>query len=182
MGAQRRNTRQRQLVLDAVRSRNDHPTADDIYLAVRELDERISRGTVYRNLNLLEETGAICSVKAPGGSRFDWKTDGHAHVVCTECGCIADAALPYDRAALEETGAICSVKAPGGSRFDWKTDGHAHVVCTECGCIADAALPYDRAADQLVASETGFAEVRHSALFQGICADCLAKRELGAQS
>lgn len=33
---QQRNTRQRQLVLDAVRSRQDHPTAEQIYQSVRE--------------------------------------------------------------------------------------------------------------------------------------------------
>ena len=43
---QRRNTRQRKLILEVVRSMNDHPTADEIYLAVHERDEHIGRGTV----------------------------------------------------------------------------------------------------------------------------------------
>ena len=50
---QQRNTRQRQLVLDVVRGRRDHPTAEQIYQSVREQDAHVSRGTVYRNLNLL---------------------------------------------------------------------------------------------------------------------------------
>lgn len=50
---QQRNTRQRQLVLDTVRSRRDHPTAEQIYQSVHQVDAHISRGTVYRNLNLL---------------------------------------------------------------------------------------------------------------------------------
>lgn len=50
---QQRNTRQRQLVLDEVRSRRDHPTAEQIFQNVHALDPHISRGTVYRNLNLL---------------------------------------------------------------------------------------------------------------------------------
>ena len=54
---QQRNTRQRQLVLDAVRARCDHPSADQIYLDVRAVDDRISRGTVYRNLKVLVEAG-----------------------------------------------------------------------------------------------------------------------------
>lgn len=94
----RRNTRQRQLVLDAVRSRCDHPTAEEIYLQVREIDGRVSRGTVYRNLNLLTEAGIITTVKAPGTTRFDWRCDGHAHVVCRACGAVADIALPHDQA------------------------------------------------------------------------------------
>ena len=52
---QQRNTRQRQLVLDVVRGRRDHPTAEQIYQSVREQDAHVSRGTVYRNLNLLCE-------------------------------------------------------------------------------------------------------------------------------
>ena len=47
---QQRNTRQRQLVLDAVRSRRDHPTAEQIYQSVHQVDAHVSRGTVYRNL------------------------------------------------------------------------------------------------------------------------------------
>lgn len=95
---QRRNTRQRQLVLEAVRRACDHPTADEIYLTVRQHDERISRGTVYRNLNLLADEGVIQLIKAPGGSRFDGRTDRHAHLVCSACGAVSDLDLPYDDA------------------------------------------------------------------------------------
>lgn len=108
MSVQRRNTRQRQLVLDAVLSRCDHPTADDIYSDVHGRDERISRGTVYRNLNLLVEAGMITAVRVPGGSRFDKRVDCHAHLVCSECGAVMDAPVPYDASldagAEHETG------------------------------------------------------------------------------
>lgn len=100
----RRNTHQRQLVLDAVRARCDHPTAEDIYLDVHAIDERISRGTVYRNLNLLIETGAITTVKAPGTTRFDRRCDGHGHAVCRSCGAVADILLPYDDGLDERAG------------------------------------------------------------------------------
>lgn len=108
MTVQHRNTKQRTLVLDAVRSRCDHPTAEDIYQDVRAHDDRISRATVYRNLRFLEDARSISCVKAPGGDRFDLRVDPHAHVVCTECGAVIDAALPYDRTAdttvAEDTG------------------------------------------------------------------------------
>lgn len=101
----RRNTRQRQLVLDAVRARCDHPTAEDIYQDVRAIDGKVSRGTVYRNLNLLTETGTITTVKAPGTARFDWRCDGHGHAVCRRCGAVADIRLPYDAELDERAGA-----------------------------------------------------------------------------
>ena len=43
MAVQRRNTRQRKLVLDAVRQSYNHPTADEIYNVVRAQDDKISR-------------------------------------------------------------------------------------------------------------------------------------------
>ena len=104
---QRRNTHQRQLVLDAVMSRHDHPSADDIFLSVRSKDSKISRATVYRNLHLLVEQGDILSVQTPEGERFDCRCDGHAHVVCTECGEIFDVKDPcnhnHEASAAEES-------------------------------------------------------------------------------
>ena len=105
---QQRNTRQRQLVLEAVRAHRDHPSADQIYLDVRAADEHISRGTVYRNLNLLEQNGEILHVKVPGMDRFDWRVDYHYHLLCTGCGAVIDVPTPYhaelDRELAGQTG------------------------------------------------------------------------------
>ena len=68
---QYRNTRQRKIVLEAVQEHHDHPSADQIYLEIRAKDPRISRGTVYRNLNILSEEGQITHVKVPGADRYD---------------------------------------------------------------------------------------------------------------
>jgi len=105
---QQRNTRQRQLVLDAVRERCDHPTADQIYLDVRAIDDRISRGTVYRNLNVLVRQGEVLHVKLPQTDRFESRLDTHYHLLCTGCGAVCDIPLPYhgelDEQAAEKTG------------------------------------------------------------------------------
>ena len=95
---QQRNTRQRQLVLDAVRSRQDHPTAEQIYQSVRERDAHVSRGTVYRNLNLLCEKQDIYRVVMADCDRFDLRADPHHHMRCVLCGSVVDVDLPYDAA------------------------------------------------------------------------------------
>lgn len=95
MPVQRRNTHQRKLVLDAVLASSSHPTADEIFAAVRATDPKVSRGTVYRNLNLLSEEGAILHIKTPGGSRFDKTVEPHTHLACTGCGRVIDAEAPY---------------------------------------------------------------------------------------
>lgn len=90
-----RNTKQRSMILEAVASRCDHPTADQIYSDLRRKDDKISRGTVYRNLGILAEDGEITNVKVPAADRYDSRIDRHYHMFCTECGRVFDAPLHY---------------------------------------------------------------------------------------
>ncbi len=103
-----RNSKQRQMILDAVTARCDHPTADQIYLDVRCKDDRISRGTVYRNLGILSENEEITNVKVPSADRYDLRLDRHYHIYCTGCGKVFDAPLnyhkEYDENIEKETG------------------------------------------------------------------------------
>ena len=96
-----RNSKQKQMILDAVRARCDHPTADQIYLDVRGKDDKISRGTVYRNLTRFKEDGTIRSLGVINGQEhFDGELNAHDHFLCVECGQILDLARP---AFLEES-------------------------------------------------------------------------------
>jgi hypothetical protein len=45
-----RNTKQLEVVWEAVKDDNSHPTADQVYDKVRERLPNVSLGTVYRNL------------------------------------------------------------------------------------------------------------------------------------
>ncbi len=110
MDVQRRTTRQRQLILDTVKSLGNHPTADAVVNAVRSHDAHVGRGTVYRNLKLLSEEGLIRVIKAPGGNRFDARCDEHAHAICTSCGAVADIELPYREDLDRAAGAQCAYR------------------------------------------------------------------------
>lgn len=108
--ARKRYSRQRKLVLEAVRARRDHPTADQVFLGVRDNNPKISRGTVYRNLNSLAESCEVRHVRLPGvdADRYDWRLDQHYHLICTGCGKVLDAPSPYrtelDKTLAEQTG------------------------------------------------------------------------------
>ena len=92
---QTRNTVQRQIVLQAVRSLHDHPTADSVYAVVAAEHPSISKATVYRNLNQLALQGEILRVPVPtGADHFDFNTQEHYHVRCTECGNVYDVFMP----------------------------------------------------------------------------------------
>ena len=57
---ERRNTIQRDVTLQAVRSLGNHATADEIYAYVSQEHPRIGRGTIYRNLNCTEHHHMRC--------------------------------------------------------------------------------------------------------------------------
>ena len=70
---QRRRSAKRDAILKLLRSeRLDHPTANDVYLAIRKTYPNISLGTVYRNLNDMSEDGSILKISSPHApDRFD---------------------------------------------------------------------------------------------------------------
>ena len=83
----KRNTIQRQLVIAAVRFLADHPTAEEVYDRITMEYPDISKGTVYRNLNSLVESGLLGKVSVPSGAdRFDHILAKHYHIKCTHCG------------------------------------------------------------------------------------------------
>ena len=90
-----RETKQRQIVLEAVQAHRDHPCAEQIYEDVCKVDDKISCGTVCRNLGRLTADGQICHVRVPGTDRYDSRTDMHNHLNCMQCGTAVDAPLDY---------------------------------------------------------------------------------------
>ncbi len=94
-------SRQREAIKAFLDSREDHPTADVVYMNVRKEFPNISLGTVYRNLSLLVNINEAIKVPCSDGSEhFDGCTDPHFHFQCTECGAVLDIELE-DRKALE---------------------------------------------------------------------------------
>lgn len=92
---EKRNTIQKQLVLDAVCRLANHPTAEEVYHEVSKTHPTVSKATVYRNLSSLSEDGLLRHIQMPGGAdRFDHTLADHNHIVCTECGCFSDAMVP----------------------------------------------------------------------------------------
>lgn len=88
---ERRDTKQRRLILEIVQHSHAHPSAEEVYQIARRKMRAISLGTVYRNLRLLAEEGKIREVQFNQGSiRFDGMLDHHEHFVCTNCGTVID--------------------------------------------------------------------------------------------
>ena len=84
-------TRQRALILDIMRGHPGHLTADEIYACAKEQMPSIARGTVYRNLKLMEQGREIARLEMPAGpDRYDKTSVPHGHLYCDGCGDLQD--------------------------------------------------------------------------------------------
>lgn len=74
-----------------------HPTAADIYSALKGSMPTLSKTTVYNTLDALADAKLIRSVSVDDTeSRYDFVTQIHGHFLCEGCGDIHDFELPKD--------------------------------------------------------------------------------------
>ena len=79
----RKNSKKRQVILEALAATTAHPTAQELYQQLKPDYPDLSLGTVYRNLSLFSEQGDVMSVGVfRGQERFDARTEPHAHLHC----------------------------------------------------------------------------------------------------
>ncbi|MFA7746107.1 peroxide-responsive transcriptional repressor PerR [Salinicoccus roseus] len=124
-----RITPQRKAVLRYMIETGEHPTADDIFKALSNEYPNMSVATIYNNLKLFKETGLVKELTyGDASSRFDFITDTHYHIICSECGKITDFHYP----GLEE------VEHLAGSVTSYDVSHHRleiYGVCPECRSV-----------------------------------------------
>jgi Fur family peroxide stress response transcriptional regulator len=98
-GAGLRSTPQRLAVYDHLTRAEHHPTAEDVYQAVRLSIPRISLATVYKALETLVATGVAAKLTGGPGdtsARYDARRDLHYHFRCLRTGAVHDLPTPFD--------------------------------------------------------------------------------------
>ena len=119
-------SRQREAIKDFLMNSCEHPTADTVYMHMRETFPNISLGTVYRNLSLLSELGELQKISMKDGAdRFDARMESHDHFICEECHNVLDIFLDDND---EFTAAAQQV-------FDGKIKNHSTIfygLCKDC--------------------------------------------------
>jgi Fur family peroxide stress response transcriptional regulator len=122
-----KHSRQREMIKAFLMSRKDHPTADIVYMNVRQQNPNISLGTVYRNLTLLADMGEIRRLRVGDGvDHFDADISPHYHFVCTECGAVIDL----------EMDSIEGITELAGAGFNGRIAGHVTYFYGSCGNCA----------------------------------------------
>jgi len=131
-----RQTRQRALIFEIVAATTSHPTAEWIHQEARRRMPRLSLGTVYRNLQILEQEGRIRAHDAWGRTtRYDADLSDHYHFLCAGCGAIFDVDKPEDgdrsvQALLREGGFFMT-----GHRLEF------HGLCPDCARTGTRTTP-----------------------------------------
>ncbi len=117
-------------VLVLLEHEEDHLSAEDVYLLVKEKAPEIGLATVYRTLELLTELKVVDKINfGDGVSRFDLRQEGanhfHHHLVCIECGAVDE---------IQED-LLGDVEAIVERDFTFKIKDHRltfHGVCYRC--------------------------------------------------
>ena len=82
---------QRVAIWEHLQARSDHPTAEEIYEALRVDFPSLSRATVYNTLELLWKLGEIQQLTGiDKKARYDPDPRPHHHFFCQKCGRLFD--------------------------------------------------------------------------------------------
>lgn len=84
-----RNTRQREIILDAFLSGGRHITGEELFNIIKKKNPEIGFATVHRNLNLMCECGLAEELKiGKQKARYEQKIgyEHHDHLICLKCG------------------------------------------------------------------------------------------------
>lgn len=106
-----RQSAQRNRILEILKETKVHPTADWIYGELKKEFQKLSPGTVYRNLGILTDLGQI--KKIGFGSTFDRyeaNLSQHYHLICEKCDSITDIILPGCKDLLDKAGELSDFK------------------------------------------------------------------------
>lgn len=86
-----RVTEQRAAVYRFLVGTDTHPTAEDVFVRVRQDLPAISLATVYKSLETFVGSGLALKLSySDGSSRYDGRTDPHHHARCEVCGKVQD--------------------------------------------------------------------------------------------
>ena len=84
-------THQRLVILDALQDSRQHPTAEQVYAAIKPGNPTISLATVYKTLETFVENDLINKVSTREGQmRYDPVLENHGHIFCANTHEIVD--------------------------------------------------------------------------------------------
>lgn len=123
-----RNTPERELIIEEIFSSQNHFDIDELYLRLREKNQKVSKASIYRTIPLLIESGLVQEVFFEDGHLHYEHIHGrehHCHLHCLNCRKIVE----FQDRHLE------SIEKRLGRKFNFDIISHKLEVygyCEEC--------------------------------------------------
>ena len=122
-------TRQREIVLNILYHSDTHFTPESLYMEIKRKEPNLNVGiaTVYRTLNLLEESEMVTSISfGAAGKKFELANKPHHdHLICKNCGKIVE----FENSIVERQQALIA------KEHKFKLTGHLmqlYGICETC--------------------------------------------------
>ncbi len=122
-------TTQREIVLKTLYENDEHFTPEGLYLLIKEKYPDVKAGiaTIYRTLNLLEESAIATSISfGSAGKKFELGVKPHHdHMICEKCGKIVE----FENSEIEKK------QLEIAKKFGFKLTGHLmqlYGICKDC--------------------------------------------------
>lgn len=122
-------TAQREIILKTLYESNEHFTPESLYLTIKKKypDVKVGIATIYRTLNLLEESNMATSISfGSAGKKFELGIKPHHdHMICEKCGKI----IEFEDTDIEKK------QLKIAEKFGFKLTGHLmqlYGICKDC--------------------------------------------------
>lgn len=118
-----RITRPRVEVYDYILSKRTHPTCEEIYDNLKDVNPSLSLATVYNVTERLVDEHLLLRLNSPNGERrFDGTLKMHGHLYCEVCGNVYDFDVRDDLVSDESDLVIKNIIVTASG------------ICSDCRC------------------------------------------------
>lgn len=122
-------TKQREVVLKTMYNNDEHFSPESLYLLVKKTNPELNVGiaTVYRTLNLLEESDIVTSLSfGAAGKKYELgNKPHHDHMICKVC----EEIIEFENSAIEK------IQEEIAQEYDFKLTSHLmqlYGICKNC--------------------------------------------------
>lgn len=122
-------TKQREVVLKTMYNNDEHFSPESLYLMVKETNPELNVGiaTVYRTLNLLEESDIVTSLSfGASGKKYELgNKPHHDHMICKVC----EEIIEFENSAIEQ------IQEEIAKEYDFQLTSHLmqlYGLCKNC--------------------------------------------------